>query len=116
MDYLDVCPGCDEVCSKPVSERMLGLFKQFKAAHSAEDRLALTEKIAEVFLEEHDFSDAYVSDLYHQYFEEFQKVKVEYAQGAARLSRLAIHVTETYLATTEMSEEDLEEKTDTSSN
>jgi len=116
MSESKLCPDCLEEHADPISNELLGLYRQFKSSKSKEERLELSQRIAEAFLTDHDFTDHAGNEDYHSYFEKFSLAKREYELAAARLSRLAVHITEEYLESNHTTDAEIEAKTRNTTN
>lgn len=60
------------------------------------DRANLMMTLAAQFHQEHDLMDEGLDEVYHSYFEEYSKSRMEFHQAAIRLARLAIHEVEKF--------------------
>ena len=105
MANQDESCGCENDHSQDLSNRLLKLFQQFKECKDPYDRAAIANEIAEVSLNEHDFTDPNMNDSYHQYFEEFQRARDEYDRASLKVARLTVNVIEEYLNSKELTVE-----------
>lgn len=74
----------------PFSEKMLRIVAKVRETESPEERANLLMALAAVFAQEHDPTDEDVDDMYHNFFEEYQRSRLEFQQAAIRLGRLAM--------------------------
>ncbi len=97
----------EEVLTLPFPDRVLNVYRQLSEAEDPNDRYMLSRELAEIFAETHDPTDPNLTDIYHQYFEEFDHAKLAYDQAALKVARLASQVIEQYLVHKGLSPEDL---------
>jgi hypothetical protein len=80
----------------PYSDTLLRLVSQIQEAKTHDERANLMMNLASQFLNEHDFTDAELEDVYHNYFEEYQEARLRFQQAALRVGRLALHEIQGY--------------------
>jgi hypothetical protein len=74
----------------PYSKVVLKLCKQISITTSVEDRAQLMLQLASKFHMDNDPTDAHLTDQYHEYFDDYERARLEFQQTALRLARLAI--------------------------
>ena len=78
----------------PFSDKTLQIVTRIHEATSPEERSNLFMALAAQFQQDHDLTDAGVDDMYHEYFEDYQRCRLEFQQAALRLGRLALNEVE----------------------
>ncbi len=91
------CPECSKTHDVTFSHKLMDLYRRHQNATSREERAALVKEFAQAFVEEHDLTDAELTDDYHLYFEDYEKARKNFDIEALKVSRLAVHVIRDYI-------------------
>jgi hypothetical protein len=76
----------------PFSDAVMQLYRQVREATTKDERMNAILALASRFAQEHDPGDHECSDDYHDYFESYEKARVEFRQKGMQLGRLAVHL------------------------
>ena len=80
----------------PFSDAVMQLYRQVREATTKDERMNAILALASRFAQEHDPSDHECSDDYHDYFEQYEKARIEFRQKGMQLGRLAVHLISEY--------------------
>lgn len=86
--------GTEEVA--PFSRAVLMLVRQVQRAKTREERIEAMMALAAQFADDHDETDETATDDYHEYIDEYLRVRLQFQQTAMRLARLAVDLVQTY--------------------
>jgi len=80
------------------------LWKELQGTDDPGGREFLLERLAELALELHDFSDAEIGEDTHEYFEDLRRAREEYHLSAVRVGRFVARLMENHDALKRMKE------------
>ena len=80
----------------PYSEATLALVAQIREARTSGERASLVMSLASQFASEHDPTDDYMNNEYHECFDEYHRMRLKFQQAALKVGRLAMQEVESY--------------------